>query len=41
MSIEERQQGITHNGLQLCAVVCRLGAGGKLRIGAVMCLVLF
>ncbi len=29
--------GIAGNGLQLYAVVCRLCAVGKLRIGAVMC----
>lgn len=36
MLIEARQQGITHNVLQLYAVVCWLCAVGKLRIGAVI-----
>jgi hypothetical protein len=35
-SIGNGQQGISYNGLQLNAVVCRLCAVGKLRIGAVI-----
>jgi hypothetical protein len=37
----EQLINIDYNGLQLYAVVCRLCAVGKLRIGAVRCLVLF
>ena len=35
-SIGNGQQGISYNVLQLYAVVCRLCAVGKLRIGAVI-----
>lgn len=35
-SIGNGQQGISYNVMQLYAVVCRLCAVGKLRIGAVI-----